>query len=69
MQLIFIFALCFIASYYAGFLRSLIDGGNWFWLAMMLVWPVVLAWFVGDEEDRKDFYKIMDWIAAKLRIR
>jgi hypothetical protein len=57
------------AVWYGGFLKGLVESGSWGWMALMFVWPVVLAWFVGDEADRADFYKIRDWIFEKLRLR
>lgn len=64
--LLIVLAFCAV---YGGFLEGLVKGGNWGWVALMFVWPFVLAWYVGNEEDRADFYKIKDWLAKKLRIR
>jgi hypothetical protein len=59
------------AIWYGGALKEAIESGgdSWGWYATMIIWPFVLAWFVGNDDDRADFYKIREWILTKLRLR
>lgn len=69
MKLLVVVIVFAFAIWYGGFLKGLIADGSWGWMSLMFVWPFFLAYWVGDEDDRADFHKIRDWIAAKLRIR
>lgn len=69
MKLLAVVIVFAFAIWYGGFLRSLVADGSWGWMALMFVWPFILAWYVGNDEDRADFYKVRDWIVEKLRIR
>ncbi len=49
-----------------GWLKS--ENGNW-WFLFAMTWPLVLAYYVGDDEDRADFHKIRDWLLSFFRAR
>ena len=67
---LFVFVvLVAFAVHYATFMRNLIDVDWMLFAAVAVVFPLVLAWFVGTEEDKADFYKIRDWVAVKLRLQ
>lgn len=69
MKLLALLIVFAFAIWYGGVIKSIVSDGSWGWYALMFTWPFVLAWFVGDEADRADFYKLRDWILTKLRIR
>lgn len=70
MKLLALIATIAIVYFYAGFLRGLLNDGHWGWLLIIgVTLPLALAWIVGNDEDRADFYKIKDWLLTKLRIR
>ena len=69
MKLLAVMIVFAFAIWYGGVLKSIVTSGSWGWYALMLVWPFVLAYYVGDEADRADFHKIRDWILKTLRIR
>jgi predicted membrane-bound dolichyl-phosphate-mannose-protein mannosyltransferase len=64
-KLIFLIVLFAFAFLYANFLKTLITSGSWLLISAMLIWPFVLAYLVGNEEDRKDFHKIIDWLRRR----
>ena len=65
MRLIFLIGILAFAILYASFLKSLIASGSWLLMAAMFIWPFVLAYFVGNDEDRADFRKIIDWLRRR----
>lgn len=69
LRLLVLVAVIAFCAVYGGYLKGIIDEGQWGWLALMFVWPFALAWIVGSEADRADFYKLKDWVLRKLRIR
>lgn len=70
MKLLALIATIAILYFYAGFLRGLLEGGHWVWMLIIAtILPLALAWIVGNDDDRADFYKIRDWVLEKLRIR
>lgn len=69
MKLVILIGLVASCAAYAVFLSGLIESGSWHWLALMFVWPFVLGYFVGDENDRADYHRISDWLAEKLGLR
>jgi hypothetical protein len=69
LKFLFVVIVFGFAYFYAVFLKTLFMEGPWYWIALMFVWPFVLAYYVGDDEDRADFHRIRDWLMAKLRLR
>lgn len=62
LRLIFLVLLVVFAVMYGSFMRNLLDA-SWLLFGLIAIgFPLGLAWIVGDEADREDFYKIKDWI-------
>ncbi|WP_041921476.1 hypothetical protein [Hyphomicrobium denitrificans] len=59
-------AFCF---WYGSYVRSWIDSGSWWLLALAGVAPFVLGYFVGDARDREDYHRIFNWLARKFGSR
>lgn len=69
LRLFLFIVLVAFAVTYGTFMRNLLDQSWLLFAVIALTFPLALAWVVGSEEDKRDFYKIRDWIAAKLRLR
>lgn len=69
MKLIALLIVFAFAIWYGGVLKGIVSDGSWGWYSLLLIWPIVLAYYVGDEADRADYHKIRDWFLTKLRIR
>lgn len=69
LRLFLFIVLVAFAVTYGTFMRNLLDQSWLLFAVISITFPLALAWVVGSEEDKRDFYKIRDWIAAKLRLR
>jgi uncharacterized transporter YbjL len=67
LRLLFLLFLVAFGLAYGSALKSVLDT-NWLLFGVIAIAvPVGLAWIVGDEADRADFYKIRDWITGRLK--
>lgn len=67
--LVVVVATISICAWYGTWVRAVIDSGSWYLFALMLLAPVVLGYFVGNERDREDYHKIFSWFARKFGSR
>lgn len=69
LRLFLFIVLVAFAVTYGTFMRNMLDQSWLLFAVVAITFPLALAWVVGSEEDKQDFYKIRDWIAAMLRIQ
>lgn len=65
LKLVFLLFLVGFAMLYGNAMHYLLET-SWLLFAVIgISLPLLLAWIVGDENDRADFYKIRDWLTGK----
>lgn len=65
LKAVFLLLLIIFGLAYGSAMMSLLET-SWILFALAAVSvPLGLAWMVGDEADRADFYKIRDWITGR----
>ena len=69
MQLIVIVATLTFCYFYAHLAASVIDSHSWFIFGLMALFPFVLGYMVGDENDRADYHRLKDWLLQKFGLR
>lgn len=67
LKAVFLLFLVVFGLAYGSAMSALIDA-SWLLFAVVAVTvPLGLAWIVGDEADRADFYKVRDWITGRAK--
>ncbi len=66
-QLLIIVVTGVVLYFFGQYVGSLLNTGNW--LTFLLLFPAifVFGYFVGDDADKADYWKIRDWFVSFFR--
>ncbi len=69
MQLVVIVGTLTFCYFYAHWAKAAIESQSWWILGLMALFPFVLGYIVGDQNDRADYHKFFNWVARKFGSR